>query len=182
MTEKQGELSHMIERLRHLDAHTSIFLLRNCLWLPKLQYLLRAAPLYRQALLLENLDAVLQSALISISNVRLTGTSWQQAVLPTRYGGLGLRRLVDVALPSYVASLHLCLQVISSCLPSAMTSPQAPQLSAKKLLPTGKTQPRANVLPKETKRENKRPGIQCLPRNNKSRCFHNPTSLFAPGS
>ena len=122
MREKQGELSHMIERLRHLDAHTSIFLLRNCLWLPKLQNLLRAAPLYRQASLLEKLDAVLQSALISISNVRLTETIWQQAVHPTRYGGLRLRRLVDVALPSYVASLHLCLQVISSCLPSAMTS------------------------------------------------------------
>ena len=110
----------MIERLHHLDAHTSFFLLRNCLWLPKLQYLLRAAPLYRLTGLLGQLDTVMQSALISLTNVRLTGDSWEQAVLPSRYGGLGLRRLVDVALPSYVSSLHSCHQIISSCLPASL--------------------------------------------------------------
>ncbi|KAF0306974.1 Retrotransposable element SLACS protein [Amphibalanus amphitrite] len=122
MEEKQGELKHMVERLHHLDAHTALFLLRNCIWLPKLQYLLRASPLYRQASLLSQLDAVMQSALTSISNVKLTGASWEQAVLPTRYGGLGLRLLVDVALPSYVSSLHACHGIIYSCLPDSMTA------------------------------------------------------------
>ena len=116
IAEKQEELEHMIERLHHLDAHTSFFLLRNCLWLPKLQYLLRTATLYRHTKLLGQLNAVMQSAVTSISNVRFAGDSWEQAVLPTRYGGLGLRRLVDVALPSYVSSLHCCHQIISSCL------------------------------------------------------------------
>ena len=110
----------MIERLHHLDAHTSIFLLRNCLWLPKLQYLLRAAPLYRHAGLLGQLDAVMKSAVISLSNVMLKEDSWEQATLPTRYGGLGLRLLVDVALPSYVSSLHSCHQIISTCLPASL--------------------------------------------------------------
>ena len=106
----------MIKPLHHLDAHTS-YLLRNCLWLPKLQYLLRAALLYRHARLIGQVDTVLQSAMTSLSNVRLTGDSWEQAVLPTRYGGLGLRRLADVSLPSYVSSLHCCHQLITSCLP-----------------------------------------------------------------
>ena len=45
---KRDELDRLLERLHHLDSHSAFFLLRNCLWLPKLQYVLRAAPLYRR--------------------------------------------------------------------------------------------------------------------------------------
>ena len=62
IAKKLEELEHMIKRLHHLDAHTS-YLLSNCLWLPKLKYLLRAAPLYRHARLLGQLDTVLLRAL-----------------------------------------------------------------------------------------------------------------------
>ena len=46
---------------------------------------------------------------------------WDQAVLPTRYGGLGLRQLADVALPSYVSSLYRCSQLIDAILPPSLT-------------------------------------------------------------
>ena len=118
MREKREELERMLERLQHLDAHSAFFLLRNSLWLPKLQYLLRASPLYRQPQLLQPMDDLLKTALTTIVNVRFDDDSWKQAALPTRYGGLGLRSTVDVALPSYVASLHCCNQLISSMLPA----------------------------------------------------------------
>ena len=120
MEEKREELERMLERLQHLDAHSAFFLLRSSLWLPKLQYLLRSSPLYRQPELLRPMDDSLRTALSTIANVRFDDGSWKQAVLPTRYGGLGLRSTVDVALPSYVASLYSCHQVISSMLPAQL--------------------------------------------------------------
>ena len=35
---KETELRSLLERLHQLDTHSAIFLLRNSLWLPKLQY------------------------------------------------------------------------------------------------------------------------------------------------
>ena len=122
LTRKKTELGRLLERLHHLDAHSAFFLLRNCLWLPKLQYVLRAAPLYRRPTQLQDLDALMKAAVVSLTNVRLEGDCWEQAVLPTRYGGLGLRQLTDVALPSYVSSLYRCSQLISTLLPPPLTS------------------------------------------------------------
>ena len=64
----------------------------------------------------------MQMAVVSLTNVRLDGDCWDQAVLPNRYGGLGLRQLADVALPSYVSSLYRCSQLIGAILPSSLTS------------------------------------------------------------
>ena len=116
---KEEELDLLLERLHCLDAHSAFFLLRNCLWLPKLQYLLRAVPMYEQQNFLQAIDSKLKSAVTGLINVRFEEPSWEQAVLPIRYGGLGLRRTEDVALPSYVASLHRYLQHASALLPSS---------------------------------------------------------------
>ena len=121
LTQKETELTRLIERLHYLDAHSAFFLLRNCLWLPKLQYILRAAPLYRRPVQLSHMDALLKRAVVSLTDVRLEGDCWDQAVLPTRYGGLGFRQLADVALPSYVSSLYCCSELISAILPPSLT-------------------------------------------------------------
>ena len=113
---RQVELDRMITRLQLLDSHSAFYLLRHSLWLPRLQDLLRAAPVYLQPELLE-LDADLKSAVQKLTNVYFDEASWQQAILPTSLGGLGLRRTVDVALPGFAASLHRCQQVLSSLLP-----------------------------------------------------------------
>ena len=101
--EKREELERMLERLQLLDAHSAFFLPRNSIWLPKLKYLLRAAPIYRQSALLQQLDDSPRAALTTITNVNFNDESWEQAVLPTRYGGLGLRSTVDISLPSHVS-------------------------------------------------------------------------------
>ena len=113
---KKDELDRLLSRLQFLDSHSAIHLLRHCLWLPRLQYLLRAAPIYKQPELLNQLDMDLRSAVGGLVNVHFDEASWQQAVLPTSLGGLGLRRTVDVALPSFVSSLHRCQQLHSAIL------------------------------------------------------------------
>ena len=120
MAEKQRDLERMVDRLQHVDAHSAFYLLRNCLWIPKLQYILRAAPVYRRLDLLQPLDETLRAAICSITNVNFGHGSWTQAVLPTRYGGLGLRRTQDLALPSYAASFHQCMQLVMTMLPGTL--------------------------------------------------------------
>ena len=46
LAKKKEELDRLITRLQLLDSHSAFYLLRHCLWLPRLQYLLRAAPVY----------------------------------------------------------------------------------------------------------------------------------------
>ena len=43
--------------------------------------------------------------------VSLTDDAWEQASLPLRYGGLGLRGVADLALPCYLASVHSSLDL-----------------------------------------------------------------------
>ena len=120
MSEKREDLQRMINRLQDVDAHSAFFLLKNCLAIPKLQHVLRASPVYRQADILKPIDITLQSAMTAITNVKFQAENWQQAVLPARYGGLGLRRTEDIALPSFVASLHHCLELVASMLPERL--------------------------------------------------------------
>ena len=120
MNDKKEELERMVKRLQTLDPHSAFFLLKNSLWLPKLQYVLRAAPIYHQPELLQSLDRILKSAVSLLSNVDFDEESWRQAVLPTRYGGLGLRRTEDVALPSYAASVHSCRSLVTVMVPEEL--------------------------------------------------------------
>ena len=119
---KKEELDRLLNRLQLLDSHSAFYLLRHCLWLPRLQYLLRAAPVYQQPELLHQLDADLKSAVGGLVNVNFGEASWQQTVLPTSLGGLGLRRTADVALPSFISSLHRCQQLLSATLPPSHAS------------------------------------------------------------
>ncbi|KAF0290804.1 Ubiquitin carboxyl-terminal hydrolase 2 [Amphibalanus amphitrite] len=109
----------MVGRLKRLDAHSALYLLRNSLWLPKLQYLLRAAPFSQHPALLKQLDEVIRAAMEELVNVRFSDMNWEQAVLPTGLGGLGLRRTEEVALPSFIASLHRCQQLLHTILPAS---------------------------------------------------------------
>ena len=119
LSEKREDLMRMIQRLKKLDAHSVLYLLRNSLWLPKLQYLLRAAPIFQHPLLLKQLDEVIKAATEELMNVQFSSANWEQAVLPTRLGGLGLRRAEEVALPSFIASLHRCQQLLHTILPAS---------------------------------------------------------------
>ena len=109
----------MIQRLRNIEPHAALFLLKNCLWLPKLLYFLRASPAYAEIpSVLQRMDSSLQEALSSLVNVNFRGESWHQAVLPVRQGGLGIRQMSDVALPAHIASLHATESLVAKILPA----------------------------------------------------------------
>jgi len=97
------DLSQAIDRLKNINSHDALVLLRACFSAPKIQFLLRCAPCNNHPLL-EKFDSLLKSALSLITNSCVSETQWLQASLPIKDGGLGIRRVVSLALPSFLAS------------------------------------------------------------------------------
>ena len=116
MREKVGDLERMSSRLELVESHQAFVLLKNCFALPKVQYILRSSPVYKQVEELDRFDQTLISALSSITNVRFEGESLEQAVLPVRLGGLGIRLSKHIALPSFVSSLHSVRDLVDAIL------------------------------------------------------------------
>ena len=101
---KKAQLETMISRLRLIDAHPALFLLRNCFAMPRLLYTLRAAPCFREKSLLQELDDVIRKGASDICNVSFDDLNWQQATLPVRLGGIGLRSPSTVSFSAYASS------------------------------------------------------------------------------
>ena len=108
----------MIQRLRDIEPHAAFFLLKNFLWVPKLLYLLRSSPVFKDAPdALKRIDNLLCEGLSSTINVEFNCTNWNQDVLPVSTGGLGFRRTADLALPAYLSSTHSTAALIKDILP-----------------------------------------------------------------
>ena len=97
-------LKRMIAKLSLLDPHQAFVLLKNSFAIPKLTYLLRSSPAFHQADLLQEFDQALRDSMSLITNVDFSEESWIQATLPTRAGGLGIRKSSDIALPCFISS------------------------------------------------------------------------------
>ena len=96
----------LIERTANIGSHAALFFLSRYAAVPRATYLLRAAPFYTTPGPLTAIDEMMREATSQCCNVHLDDVSWTQASLPLRLGGLGIRRLADVALPAYIASLE----------------------------------------------------------------------------
>jgi hypothetical protein len=70
----------------------------NCLFGPKLFFLLRTTPFWKFYSYVNLIDSFLKSSLERILNLRLTDLQWCQSTLPIRFGGLGIRRISDICL------------------------------------------------------------------------------------
>ncbi|GAV05180.1 hypothetical protein RvY_15350 [Ramazzottius varieornatus] len=114
LQEKTRQAELMATRLAKLGAHHAVFLLKNCLFLPKLLYILRCSPVWKFPGLLRNFDEVLRSSVVSITNTKMTDSVWRQTSLPIVKGGLGLRRAEEIALPAYLASIFSAKRLVSS--------------------------------------------------------------------
>ena len=117
LTAKLEALERMCSRLELLDAHDGLFLLSWSFSLPRLMYLLRTTPCY-QSSLLDKYDETVRICLEAILNIKLTGDSLEQATLPVKHGGLGLRSASDVALPAFISSVKGSSDVTSRLLDS----------------------------------------------------------------
>ena len=112
LAEKVQELHTPSERLQLLPAHGALFLLQHVVTTARLMYLLRTSPCMERKELFDY-DLQLRSSLSKILNIDLSDTRWQQASLPVRWGGLGVRGAVMLAPSAYLASAAGTTQLVS---------------------------------------------------------------------
>ena len=91
------------ERLKLLDGHDALVLLRASFSAPKLLHIMRAALCAGHPSLL-SFDLLTRESLCHLSNTLLSDTQWLQASMPVSYGGLGLRRVPSLAPSAFSAS------------------------------------------------------------------------------
>jgi len=96
-------LARVISRLELISAHDALVLLKNSFSAPRVQFTLRSAPCVGHPHL-QSFDNLLRTAASKICNVTLSDDQWQQASLPVRYGGLGIRRVSSLAPSAFLAS------------------------------------------------------------------------------
>lgn len=111
-----SKLSTMFERLPKLNAHTGFALLKNCFGIPKLTYILRTNPTWKFPNFISNIDNKLKLSLETILNVNLNNDQWAQSSFPVKLGGLGIRKVEDLALPSFLSSAYGCKSLVSQIL------------------------------------------------------------------
>jgi hypothetical protein len=100
--QKIKEITGLLPNIK--DPHCEFVLLRSCLALPKVMFLLRALDTSPCEDLLEEFDAITRDALSNILGPPVTDLQWEQAKLPVPMGGAGLRAALDHAPVAYAAS------------------------------------------------------------------------------
>jgi hypothetical protein len=95
-------LENLLNKAKLLSRHVACTLIKNCLLIPKFNFLLRTTPFWKFSNHINSVDSSLKSSLERIPNLRLTDLQWCQSTLPIRFGGLGIRRTSDICLPAFV--------------------------------------------------------------------------------
>ena len=104
--------------------------MKNSFAITKLQYLLRTAPCFLSDKL-SHLDDTIRELLSAIANIRLDDSTWAQASLPGRWGGVGIRSTTVLAPSTYLASRKATDQLVSCLLPDWVLSlPENPYHAA----------------------------------------------------
>ena len=86
------------------DPHTEFCLLKSCLSLPKIMFLLRTVDTTVHRHLLAQFDFITREALGRILGCPLNDLQWRQAKLPISLGGMGLRAALDHGAAAYATS------------------------------------------------------------------------------
>ena len=108
-------------RLELLQSHDALIILRHSLRLPAMLHVLRTAPCAGHPNL-SIFDDLLHDCLSRILNVQLDDKAWQQASLPIKAGGLGIRRVSQVAPSAFLASCMASESLSSTMLPPRLHS------------------------------------------------------------
>jgi len=111
-------LVKIIENLELIEPHQAFFILKNCLSIPKLIYLLRSAPCFKCKEELEVFDTAIKTNMEKICNVSSGEENWSQASLPIRHAGLDLCSATDLSLPCFLSLSHACKGLVNRLLPS----------------------------------------------------------------
>ncbi|KAI5728591.1 hypothetical protein M8J77_018338 [Diaphorina citri] len=114
--ERLTKIKATLQKLKKLNSHVAYFLLKNCFAIPKWTYTLRTTPIWTDQTVLDEVDDSLKQILEEILNLNLNDTQWCQASLPIRVGGLGIRKLSDITLPTFLSSVHGVKSLVSKIL------------------------------------------------------------------
>jgi Reverse transcriptase (RNA-dependent DNA polymerase) len=111
LKKKLDEFNRLSVNLRLINAHDALLITRFALSTSVLLHLLRCSPCVGHPTLLE-IDNLLRSNISHIANVNISNIQWLQTSLPTKVGGLGIRRASSLSLPAFLASYSgtKCLQ------------------------------------------------------------------------
>lgn len=118
IVEKTGEMSLLVDRLKLLHSHHDLFILINWLAIPKLMYLLRTSPTWNCVTELRSLDVKIRVGLSNITNAGIREQSLDQATLPVKLGGLGIRTTEELSIPAFLASVSAVIPLVSGILPT----------------------------------------------------------------
>ena len=97
-------------RLKDLGAQDALILLRASFGAPRVQHLLRCSPSSDHPGL-SVFDGLQREALSKVANANLSDVQWDQATLPLKMGGLGLRKVATLATSSFLASTSSTAQL-----------------------------------------------------------------------
>ena len=97
------DLSRAIDKLDTINSHEALIPLRSSFSAPQIQHTLRCSPFVNHTAP-TSFDELNRAGITRIVNISLSHAQWLQASLPVRYGGLGVRRAVSLAIPAYMAS------------------------------------------------------------------------------
>ena len=117
LSKRINDLKTATKRLRLIHSHDALVILRHSLSLPSLLHNLRSAPCFGHYLL-EIFDNTVRESLSEILNQNIKDHHWQQASLPVRNGGLGIRSACQLAPSAFLASLAGTAELVSKILPS----------------------------------------------------------------
>jgi hypothetical protein len=120
------------------DPHLEFVLLRACLALPKISFILRTTDTSGLTDILAEFDRTTRQALNQILGAPVDGRAWQQAQLPVSMTGMGLRSAEDHAPAAFAASFLASRPLASDLIgrqegegPAALAQPVLDLLSAK---------------------------------------------------
>ena len=127
LEEKTALLKKMGDRLVHLSSHDAILLLKHSFAIPKLLYNLRTLPCFYSPAL-EVYDKTLRSIVSGITNIHFeeSDPAWQQATLPVKLGGLGVRSAVQLAPSAFLASAAASSDLVHHIVPPTLQSSPIP--------------------------------------------------------
>jgi hypothetical protein len=120
---KVNEIQLLSSRLPLLKSHVAVLLLRCCLSIPKMTYLLRCCPSWKAPDQLARFDAVIRDTLDSLLNCSLDDQTWAQASLPVARGGLGLRSAQNLSPTAFLASFASTAELVTTILGSPQDDP-----------------------------------------------------------
>ena len=109
------------------DPHTEFVLLRSCLSLPKIMFMLRAVDTSNHQEQLFKFDSMVRGALTRLLGSTLSDEQWAQASLPAAMGGLGLRSAADHAPTAHAVSLLAAQTLLDGLLGEDVEAPSLPQ-------------------------------------------------------